>query len=69
MSDDPIQALREIADNLERERAVVVRLRNVALAEAALVADQVEAKARPGDGKETAGEIGRRIRALQWEER
>ena len=35
-----------------------------ALAEAALIADHVGAKARPGDGKDTADEIGRRIRAL-----
>ena len=38
--------------------------RQIALADAALVADQAGAKARPGDGKETADEIGRRIRAL-----
>ena len=38
--------------------------RQIALADAALVADQVGAKARPGDGKDTADEIGRRIRAL-----
>jgi|APGre2960657404_1045060.scaffolds.fasta_scaffold176998_2 hypothetical protein len=37
---------------------------NCVLELAALVADQVEATARPGDGKETAAEIGRRIRAL-----
>ena len=36
-----------------------------ALDGAALIADQVGAKARPGDGKETADEIGRRIRALK----
>ena len=35
-----------------------------ALAGAALQADQVGAKARPGDGKDTADEIGRRIRAM-----
>lgn len=40
-----------------------------ALAEAALIADQVEAKAEPGHGKETAAEIGRRIRALTVEGR
>ena len=39
------------------------------LAQAALVADLVGAKARPGDGKETADEIGRRIRALMGEGR
>lgn len=35
-----------------------------ALDDAALIADQVEAKADPGDPKETASEIGYRIRAL-----
>lgn len=43
--------------------------RQIALADAALVADQVGAKARPGDGKDTADEIGRRIRALMGEGR
>ena len=38
--------------------------RQAALAGAALVADQVEATARPGDGKDAAAEIGRRIRAM-----
>lgn len=38
--------------------------RQIALADAALVADQIEAKAKPGDGKEAAAEIGKRIRAL-----
>jgi len=32
---------------------------------AAWIADQVEATARPGEAKETAGEIGQRIRALR----
>lgn len=31
----------------------------------ARIADQVEATARPGEAKETAGEIGQRIRALR----
>ena len=35
-----------------------------ALEEAALIADKVEASADPGDGKDAADEIGRRIRAL-----
>ncbi len=43
--------------------------RQIALADAALFADQVEATARPGDAKETAAEIGRRIRALMEEGR
>ena len=34
------------------------------LQSAGLIADQVEATARPGDGKDAAAEIGRRIRAL-----
>lgn len=37
---------------------------NAALGSAALIADKVEATAKPGDGKDTAAEIGRRIRAL-----
>lgn len=38
--------------------------RQIALADAAFFADQVESTARPGDGKDAASEIGRRIRAL-----
>jgi hypothetical protein len=38
--------------------------RQIALADAAFFADQVEARARPGDGKDAAAEIARRIRAL-----
>jgi len=38
-----------------------------ALDEAALIADKVEATARPGGGKDAAAEIGRRIRALKEE--
>lgn len=34
------------------------------LEQTALIADQVEATAKPGHGKETAAEIGRRIRSL-----
>ena len=43
--------------------------RQIALADAAFVADQVDAKAEPGHGKQTAAEIGRRIRALMEEGR
>ena len=43
--------------------------RQAALSGAALVADLVGAKARTDDGKETADEIGRRIRALMEETR
>ena len=39
------------------------------LEQTALIADQVEATAEPGHGKETAAEIGRRIRALMDEGR
>ena len=39
-------------------------LHDAVLEQAALVADQVEATTRPGDGKDAAAEIGRRIRAL-----
>jgi len=37
---------------------------DAALNRAALIADKVEAVAKPGDGKEAAAEIGRRIRAM-----
>ena len=49
-----------VADHLADKRAT----RQAALAGAALVADQVEATARPGEAKDAAAEIGRRIRAL-----
>ena len=49
--------------------AVTAKAMQLALQEAALIADQVEATARPGDGKETAAEIGRRIRAMMEEGR
>ena len=35
-----------------------------ALARAAIIADHVEATARPGEGKDAAAEIGQRIRAM-----
>jgi len=67
LSGDLIQVLREIADTLQEERAEVERLHDALLERAAQVADQVEAVARPGDGKDAAAEIGRRIRALMEE--
>ena len=64
--------LHELAVDIDEESgelqmALAEVLEQAALAvleQAALVADQVEAKAEPGHGKETAAEIGRRIRAL-----
>lgn len=56
--------LRELADDIDDESNGLQMARDAALQAAALIADQVEAKAEPGDGKETADEIGRRIRAL-----
>ena len=61
---DLIEGLRMIADLLEKERAKVWQMHDDALEIAALIADQVEATARPGDGKDAAAEIARRIRAL-----
>ena len=66
---DLIEGLRMIADLLEKERAKVWQMHDDALEIAALIADQVEATARPGEAKETAAEIGRRIRALMEEGR
>ena len=66
---DLIEGLRIIADLLEKERAKVWQMHDDALEIAALVADQVGAKARPGEAKETADEIGRRIRAMMEEGR
>ena len=66
---DLIEGLRMIADLLEKERAKVWQMHDDALEIAALQADQVGAKASPGDGKDTADEIGRRIRALRKEGR
>ena len=67
LSGDLIQVLREIADTLQEERGEVERLHDALLERAAQVADQVEAAARPGDGKAAAAEIGLRIRALMEE--
>ena len=67
LSGDLIQVLREIADTLQEERGEVERLHDALLERAALIADQVEATARPGDGKDAAAEIGRRIRAMMEE--
>ena len=64
---DLIEGLRMIADLLEKERAKVWQMQDDALEIAALIADQVEATARPGDGKDAAAEIGRRIRAMMEE--
>ena len=54
---------------VHHEKVLVQTARQAALAGAALVADQVEATARPGDGKDAAAEIGRRIRAMMEEGR
>lgn len=56
--------LRELADDIDEESDELRVMRADLLEQAALVADQVEATARPGDGKDAAAEIGRRIRAL-----
>lgn len=61
---DILLMLRGMADQLRQISAETDCLCDAVLERAALVADQVSAKARPGDGKETADEIGRRIRAL-----
>ena len=66
---DLIEGLRMIADLLEKERAKVWQMHDDALEIAALAADQVEATARPGDGKDAVAEIGRRILALMEEGR
>lgn len=42
-------------------------MRNDLIEACATIADEVEAVARPGDGKDTADEIGRRIRAMMEE--
>ena len=59
--------LREMAGDLDAEGGELRVMRADLLEQAALVADQVGAKARPGEAKETADEIGRRIRALMQE--
>ena len=59
--------LREMAGDLDAEGGELRVMRADLLEQAALVADQVGAKARPGDGKDAAAEIGRRIRAMMEE--
>jgi hypothetical protein len=61
---DILIILRGMADQLRHVSAETDCLCNAMLQSAALIADQVEATARPGDAKETAEEIGRRILAL-----
>jgi len=61
---DILIMLRGMADQLRQVSAETDYLCNAMLGRAALVADQVGAKARPGEAKETADEIGRRIRAM-----
>lgn len=56
--------LHELADDIDDESDGLQMAMAAVLERAALVADQVEANAEPGNGKETAAEIGRRIRAL-----
>ncbi len=56
--------LRAMAGDLDAESGELRVMRAELLEQAALIADQVEATARPGDGKDAAAEIGRRIRAL-----
>ena len=56
--------LHELAVDIDEESGELQMALAAVLEQAALVADQVEAKAEPGHGKETAAEIGRRIRAL-----
>ena len=61
--------LHEVADEIDEESGDLLGVRVGVLEQAALIADQVEATARPGDGKDAAAEIGRRIRALMEEGR
>ena len=56
------EILREMAGYLDEESGEL-------LEQAASVADQVEATTRPGDWKDAAAEIGKRIRALMEEGR
>ena len=56
---------RSLSDSVSRMIDQEIR---AALAGAAIIADQVEATADPGHGKDAAAEIGRRIRALMGEE-
>ena len=61
---DILIMLRGMADQLRQVSAETDYLCNAMLGRAALIADQVEATARPGEAKDAAAEIGRRIRAL-----
>ena len=61
---DILIMLRGMADQLRQVSAETHFLSDAVLERAALIADQVEATARPGDAKDAAAEIGRRIRAL-----
>ena len=61
--------LRALAVTLDAEGDELLLLRDDALEQAARMADRVEMEARPGDGKDAAAEIGRRIRALIGEGR
>ena len=58
---------RELSLTLRGEIEGLPWLHDAVLERAARVADQVEATARPGGGKDAAAEIGRRIRALKEE--
>ena len=75
-----MKRLRTLASELRAELRAINRaigdeaenlsfLHDDLLEQTALIADQVEATAEPGHGKETAAEIGRRIRALMDEGR
>ena len=66
---DILITLRGMADQLRQVSAETHFLSDAVLERAALVADQVGAKARPGDAKDAAAEIGRRIRSLMQEGR
>ena len=66
---DILIMLRGMADQLRQVSAEIHFLSDDVLERAALVADQVGAKARPGEAKDTADEIGRRIRAMMEEGR
>jgi hypothetical protein len=56
--------LRALAVTVDAEGDDLLLLRAEVLEDAARMADRVEMEARPGDGKDAAAEIGRRIRAL-----
>lgn len=54
--------VQKVSGLIDRHEEVLL---HAAFESAARIADQVEATARPGEAKETAGEIGQRIRALR----